>query len=179
MRTPGPHNDLRDQHESWSMSYLVTPKVIAMRRALMRKDLTSILVMVIPLVSGSEASQLEAAMFTWYEQGRLAIVEGKSLKPITSNDIDGKIGAMLDKCETNISQASWMNLDVWRRLSEKVNSLQSQGLDLMATLARNISTRCELWARREITRDGWQPIKGWCCRLYWWYLGFERRRVRS
>ncbi|MFA0373020.1 flagellar hook-associated protein FlgK, partial [Vibrio sp. 10N.222.54.F6] len=93
------------------------------------------------LVSGSEASQLKLVDgLPDTHQRRLAIVEGKSLKPITSNDIDGKIGAMLDMRDEHIPDI----MDELGRLatafSEKVNSLQSQGLDLNGNVGQDIFT---------------------------------------
>ncbi|WP_456341122.1 FlgK family flagellar hook-associated protein, partial [Vibrio cyclitrophicus] len=89
----------------------------------------------------SEASQLKMVDgLPDVHQRRLAIIEGKSLKPITSSDIDGKIGAMLDMRDDHIPEV----MDELGRLatafSHKVNELQSQGLDLNGNVGKNLFT---------------------------------------
>ncbi|KOO12533.1 flagellar biosynthesis protein FlgK, partial [Vibrio xuii] len=57
------------------------------------------------LVSGTEASQL--TMINGYpdvHERRLAMVEGKGIKAITTKDIDGKLGSMLSMRDEKIPQ---------------------------------------------------------------------------
>ena len=153
MRTPGPHNDLRDQHEklinelSGYTKVTVTPRSNA-------EGFNVHIGNGHTLVSGSEASQLKLIDgLPDTHQHRLAIVEGKSLKAITSNDIDGKIAALLDMRDKHIPDI----MDELGRLatvfSEKVNSLQSQGLDLNGNVGQDIFTdvNSELVAKSRIT----------------------------
>ncbi|POB71434.1 flagellar hook-associated protein FlgK, partial [Vibrio vulnificus] len=93
------------------------------------------------LVSGTEASQLK--MIDGYpdvHQRRLAIYEGKSLKPIKSVGLDGKLGAMLDMRDNQIPHV----MDELGRMaagfSDEVNKLQKQGLDLRGNIGGLIFT---------------------------------------
>lgn len=83
------------------------------------------------MVSGTEASQLK--MIDGYpdtHQWRLAMVEGKGIKAITSKDMGGKIGALFNMRDNEIPNV----LDEIGRLATSfsygVNKLQRQGLDL-------------------------------------------------
>ncbi|CAH6936582.1 Flagellar hook-associated protein flgK [Vibrio chagasii] len=156
MRTPGPHNDLRDQHEklinelSGYTKVTVTPRSNA-------EGFNVHIGNGHTLVSGSEASQLKMVDgLPDAHQRRLAIVEGKSLKPITSSDIDGKIGAMLDMRDEHIPAI----MDELGRLatafSYKVNALQEQGLDLNGNVGKNLFTdvNSELVAKSRVTASG-------------------------
>ncbi len=140
MRTPGPHNDLMDQHEKLVNELSNYTKVTVTPR----KNAEGFNVHIgngHTLVSGTEASQLK--MIDGYpdvHQQRLAMVEGKGIKPIKSDGIDGKIGALLDMRDEHIPQL----LDEMGRLatgfSYQVNQLQSQGLDLNGNVGKDIFT---------------------------------------
>ncbi|EKO3510301.1 flagellar hook-associated protein FlgK [Vibrio fluvialis] len=140
MRTPGPHNDLMDQHEKLVAELSQYTKVTVTPR----KNAEGFNVHIgngHTLVSGTEASQLK--MIDGYpdiHQRRLAMVEGKGIKPITARDIGGKIGALMDMRDKHIPGL----LDEIGRLatsfSFEVNKLQHQGLDLRGDIGSDIFT---------------------------------------
>ncbi len=140
MRTPGPHNDLMDQHEKLVAELSQYTKVTVTPR----KNAEGFNIHIgngHTLVSGTEASQLK--MIDGYpdvHQRRLAMVEGKALKPITARDIGGKIGALMDMRDKHIPGL----LDEIGRLatsfSYEVNRLQHQGLDLRGDIGADIFT---------------------------------------
>ncbi len=129
MRTPGPHNDLMDQHEKLIKELSEYTKVTVTPR----KNSEGFNVHIgngHTLVSGTEASQLKMIDGSPdVHQRRLAMVEGGGIKAIKSDDIDGKIGALLKMRDEHIPQV----MDELGRLatafSSEVNHLQSQGLD--------------------------------------------------
>lgn len=153
MRTPGPHNDLLDQHEKLITELSEYTKVTVTPR----KNAEGFNVHIgngHTLVSGTEASQLK--MIDGYpdvHQRRLAMVEGAAVKAIKSDDIDGKIGAMLEMRDQHIPQL----LDEMGRLatgfSYQVNQLQSQGLDLNGKIGKDIFTdvNSELVAKSRVS----------------------------
>lgn len=134
MRTPGPHNDLMDTHEKLVAELSEYTKVTVTPR----KNAEGFNIHIgngHTLVSGTEASELK--MIDGYpdvHQRRLAMIEGKGIKAITTKDIDGKIGAMLSMRDDKIPQL----MDELGRLatsfSYQVNKLQSQGLDLRGNI---------------------------------------------
>ena len=89
-------------------------------------------------------------------QRRLAIVEGKAIKPITSADIDGKIGSMLDMRDEHIPEVMDELGRMATALSYHVNELQSQGLDLNGNVGRNLFTdvNSELVAKSRVVTSG-------------------------
>lgn len=90
MRTPGPHNDLMDQHEKLIKELSEYTKVTVTPR----KNSEGFNVHIgngHTLVSGTEASQLKMIDGSPdVHQRRLAMVEGGGIKAIKSDDIDGK-----------------------------------------------------------------------------------------
>lgn len=134
MRTPGPHNDLMDTHEKLVAELSEYTKVTVTPR----KNAEGFNIHIgngHTLVSGTEASELK--MIDGYpdvHQRRLAMIEGKGIKAITTKDIDGKIGAMLSMRDEKIPEL----MDELGRLatsfSYEVNKLQSQGLDLRGNI---------------------------------------------
>ncbi|MET2899596.1 flagellar hook-associated protein FlgK [Vibrio rotiferianus] len=152
MRSPGPHNDLMDQHEKLIKELSDYTKVTVTPR----KNAEGFNVHIgngHTLVSGTEASQLK--MIDGYpdvHQRRLAMVEGGGIKPIKSDDIDGKIGAMLSMRDEQIPYI----MDELGRLatafSHEVNQLQSQGLDLYGNVGELIFTdvNSELLAKSRV-----------------------------
>ncbi len=140
MRTPGPHNDLMDRHEKLVNELSEYTKVTVTPR----KNNEGFNVHIgngHTLVSGTEASQLK--MIDGYpdvHQHRLAMLEGKGIKPITSKDIDGKMGAMLDMRDKQIPYLMDQLGKMATTFSYEVNALQSQGLDLTGEIGANIFT---------------------------------------
>ncbi|UUM31271.1 flagellar hook-associated protein FlgK [Vibrio japonicus] len=130
MRTPGPHNDLMDQHEQLINELSEYTKVTVTPR----KNSEGFNVHIgngHTLVSGTEASQL--TMIDGQpdvHQRRLAMVEGKGIKAITTKDIDGKVGAMLSMRDEKIPQIMDELGKLATAFSHDINELQSQGLDL-------------------------------------------------
>ncbi|MDE1253741.1 flagellar hook-associated protein FlgK [Vibrio aestuarianus] len=140
MRTPGPHNDLMDQHEKLVAELSEYTKVTVTPR----KNAEGFNIHIgngHTLVSGTEASQLK--MIDGYpdvHQRRLAMVEGQGIKPITPKDIDGKIGALLDMRDKHIPYLMDELGRMANSFSYEVNKLQSQGLDLRGNVGRAIFT---------------------------------------
>lgn len=130
MRTPGPHNDLMDQHEQLINELSEYTKVTVTPR----KNAEGFNVHIgngHTLVSGTEASQL--TMINGYpdvHERRLAMVEGKGIKAITTKDIDGKLGSMLSMRDEKIPQIMDELGKLAVAFSHDINQLQSQGLDL-------------------------------------------------
>lgn len=140
MKTPGPHNDLMDKHDKLIKELSEYTKVTVTPR----KNAEGFNVHIgngHTLVSGTEASQL--TMIDGdpdVHQHRLAMIEGKSVKAITTKDIDGKIGALLQMRD---EQIPYIQDEVGRMsasLALKVNQLQSQGMDLNGHVGRNLFT---------------------------------------
>ncbi|MYM57839.1 flagellar hook-associated protein FlgK [Vibrio sp. OCN044] len=134
MRTPGPHNDLMDTHEKLIAELSEYTKVTVTPR----KNAEGFNVHIgngHTLVSGTEASQL--TMIDGYpdvHQHRLAMIEGKGLKAITTRDIDGKIGAMLSMRDEKIPYLMDELGRMTTAFSHDINQLQSQGLDLRGNI---------------------------------------------
>ncbi|CAE6890665.1 flagellar hook-associated protein FlgK [Vibrio sp. B1FLJ16] len=153
MRSPGPHNDLMDQHEKLVNELSEYTKVTVTPR----KNAEGFNVHIgngHTLVSGTEASQLK--MIDGYpdvHQQRLAMVEGKGIKAIKSDDIDGKIGALLDMRDEHIPQLLDEMGRVAMGFSYKVNQLQSQGLDLNGNVGKDMFTdvNSDLVAKSRVT----------------------------
>ncbi|MDF2154952.1 flagellar hook-associated protein FlgK [Vibrio sp. CAU 1672] len=140
MRTPGPHNDLMDQHEKLVTELSEYTKVTVTPR----KNAEGFNVHIgngHTLVSGTEASQLK--MIDGYpdvHQRRLALVEGDGIKAIKSDDMDGKIGAMLEMRDKHIPQLLDEMGRVATGFSYKINQLQKQGLDYNGEIGEDIFT---------------------------------------
>ena len=134
MRTPGPHNDLMDQHEKLISELSQYTKVTVTPR----KNAEGFNVHIgngHTLVSGTESSELK--MIDGYpdvHQRRLAMIEGKGIKAITSKDMDGKIGAMLSMRDEKIPYLMDQLGKLATSFSHEVNTLQSQGLDLRGNI---------------------------------------------
>ncbi|ELA8362807.1 TPA: flagellar hook-associated protein FlgK [Vibrio alginolyticus] len=140
MRTPGPHNDLMDQHEKLVTELSEYTKVTVTPR----KNAEGFNVHIgngHTLVSGTEASQLK--MIDGYpdvHQRRLAMVEGDGIKAIKSDDMDGKIGALLEMRDKHIPQLQDEMGRLATGFSYKINQLQSQGLDLNGKIGKDVFT---------------------------------------
>ncbi|KJY81730.1 flagellar hook protein FlgK [Vibrio galatheae] len=140
MRTPGPHNDLMDTHEKLVAELSEYTKVTVTPR----KNAEGFNIHIgngHTLVSGTEASELK--MIDGYpdvHQRRLAMIEGKGIKAITTKDIDGKIGAMLTMRDEKIPQIMDELGKLATSFSFEVNKLQSQGLDLRGNIGGLIFT---------------------------------------
>ncbi|EGU31994.1 flagellar hook-associated protein FlgK [Vibrio scophthalmi] len=140
MRNPGPHNDLMDRHEKLIGELSEYTKVTVTPRA-NREGFNVHIGNGHMLVSGTEASTLALVDgFPDAQQQRLAMIEGKGIKPISSKDIDGKIGAMLDMRDNKVP----FLLDEIGKLavgfSNAVNHLQTQGLDLKGQIGAEMFT---------------------------------------
>jgi flagellar hook-associated protein 1 FlgK len=140
MRTPGPHNDFMDQHEKLINELSEYTKVTVTPR----KNAEGFNVHIgngHTLVSGTEASKL--TMIDGYpdvHERRLAMIEGKGIKAITTKDIDGKLGAMLSMRDEKIPQIMDELGKMAASFSYDVNKLQSQGLDLRGNIGGLIFT---------------------------------------
>ncbi len=140
MRTPGPHNDLMDQHETLIKELSEFTKVTVTPR----DNAEGFNVHIgngNTLVSGSESSQLK--MIPGHpdvHQRRLAIYEGSAIKAVTSKDLDGKLGAMLDMRDNQIPYVMDQLGRMATALSYDVNNLQRQGLDLRGNIGGLVFT---------------------------------------
>ncbi len=140
MKVPGPHNDLMDKHEKLVAELSQYTKVTVTPR----KNSEGFNILIgngHTLVSGTESSQLK--MIDGYpdvKQHRLAMVEGNAVKPISSKDIGGKMGALLANRDEHIPAL----MDEIGRLatafSYEVNKLQTQGLDLNGNVGKGLFT---------------------------------------
>ncbi|SKA48432.1 flagellar hook-associated protein FlgK [Enterovibrio nigricans] len=91
------------------------------------------------LVSGLSSSELKTVPgVPDHQKRRLALVEGKTLKPIDNADIRGRLGAMFEYRDSTLGQAR----DELGRLSAgfalSINELQSQGFDLAGNVGTDI-----------------------------------------
>ncbi|AUI85576.1 flagellar hook-associated protein FlgK [Vibrio azureus] len=140
MRTPGPHNDLMDKHEKLIKELSEYTKVTVTPR----KNAEGFNVHIgngHTLVSGTEASQLKMIDgFPDVHQRRLAMVEGGGIKAIKSDDINGKIGALLKMRDEHIPQIMDELGRVSVGFSEQVNHLQTQGLDHNGAVGKALFT---------------------------------------
>ncbi|ENM5920424.1 flagellar hook-associated protein FlgK [Vibrio mimicus] len=144
MRVPGPHNDLMDKHEKLVAELSQYTKVTVTQR----KNGEGFNIHIgngHTLVSGTEASQLRVIDgFPDTQQHRLAMIEGKAIKPISARDIGGKMEAILDMRDKHIPYL----MDEVGRLaisfSHEVNTLQSQGLDLRGNVGGPLFTDVNL-----------------------------------
>ncbi|MDN3609364.1 flagellar hook-associated protein FlgK [Vibrio ostreicida] len=130
MRTPGPHNDLLDEFEKLVTELSDYTKVTVTNRN-KAEGFNIHIGNGHTLVSGTEASQLK--MIDGYpdvHQRRLAMVEGKGIKAITTKDIDGKLGSMLTMRDEQIPDLLDQLGKMATAFSHDINQLQSQGLDL-------------------------------------------------
>ncbi|WP_260259075.1 flagellar hook-associated protein FlgK [Vibrio intestinalis] len=140
MRTPGPHNDLMDTHEKLVAELSEYTKVTVTPRT-NREGFNVHIGNGHTLVSGTEASQLAIVDgFPDAQQKRLAMIEGQGIKPITSRDMDGKIGAMLDMRDEKIPYLMDELGKLSIAFSHEVNHLQSQGLDLKGNVGSELFT---------------------------------------
>ncbi|MCJ2377355.1 flagellar hook-associated protein FlgK [Vibrio sp. ZSDZ34] len=140
MKVPGPHNDLMDRHENLIRELSEYTKVTVTPRG-NSEGFNVHIGNGHTLVSGAEASQLKMIDgVPDVHQRRLAMVEGKGIKAIKTDDIGGKIEAMLELRDEQIPNV----MDELGRLaasfSYEVNKLQGQGLDLNGEVGGNIYT---------------------------------------
>ncbi len=140
IRHNGTPNDLMDKHDKLVAELSEYTKVTVTPRS-NREGFNIHIGNGHTLVSGAEASTLALIEGTPdVHQRRLAMIEGKGVKAITSNDIDGKLGAMLDMRDNKIPHI----LDELGKMSigfaDSVNYLQSQGLDLKGNVGQNMFT---------------------------------------
>lgn len=140
MRTPGPHNDLMDQHEKLVAELSEYTKVTVTPR----KNAEGFNIHIgsgHTLVSGTEASQMK--MVDGYpdvSQRRLAMIEGKGIKTITTEDIGGKLSALFTMRDKHIPYLMDELGRMATSFSYEVNKLQSQGLDLRGNVGRALFT---------------------------------------
>ncbi|MDQ2163290.1 MULTISPECIES: flagellar hook-associated protein FlgK [Vibrio] len=140
MRTPGPHNDLMDQHEKLVAELSEYTKVTVTPR----KNAEGFNIHIgsgHTLVSGTEASQMK--MVDGYpdvSQRRLAMIEGKGIKIITTEDIGGKLSALFTMRDKHIPYLMDELGRMATSFSYEVNKLQSQGLDLRGNVGRALFT---------------------------------------
>ncbi|MGY3570437.1 flagellar hook-associated protein FlgK [Vibrio sp. SCSIO 43135] len=140
MRTPAPHNDLKDQHDELVNELSQYTKVTVTTRQ-NNEGYNVHIGNGHTLVSGTEASQL--AVMDGYpdvHKRRLAMVEGKGIKAITAKDIGGNIGAILDMRDEHIPQVMDQMGLLSTAFAHEVNKLQSQGLDLRGNVGGLIFT---------------------------------------
>lgn len=140
MKTPGPHNDLMDRHDQLvnELSELTNVSVIPRQNG---KGYNILIGSGHTLVSGTESSQMK--MVDGYpdpKQLRLAMTEGLGTKVISSKDIGGKIGSLLDMRDKHIPAVLDEIGRMATSISFDVNNIQHQGLDLNGDIGKNIFT---------------------------------------
>jgi flagellar hook-associated protein 1 FlgK len=144
MKTPGPHNDLMDQHDTLVKDLSELTKVTVVPR-LNGKGFNILIGNGHTLVSGTESSQLKMIDgLPDVKQRRLAMVEGTGIKAISARDIGGKIGSLIDMRDEHIP---FLLDEIGRMatsLSSDVNDLQQQGLDLYGNVGKNMFTDINL-----------------------------------
>ncbi|WP_117236493.1 flagellar hook-associated protein FlgK [Vibrio maerlii] len=140
MKTPGPHNDLMDNHEKLVAELSQYTKVTVTPRG-NAEGFNVHIGNGHTLVSGTEASQL--AMVNGnpdVHQRQLAMVEGKGVKAIKSDSMDGQIGALMKMRDEHIP---YLKDELGRMaisFSASVNALQEQGLDHNGNVGENLFT---------------------------------------
>ncbi|OLQ85118.1 flagellar hook-associated protein FlgK [Vibrio ponticus] len=140
MRSPGPHVDLMDQHESLVRELSEYTKVTVTPRS-NREGFNIHIGNGNTLVSGAESSTLTLVDgMPNARQRRLAMIEGEGIKAITSNDIDGKIGSMLNMRDEKIPYLMDELGKMAIGFANAVNHLQSQGLDLKGNVGEEMFT---------------------------------------
>ncbi|MDG3088791.1 flagellar hook-associated protein FlgK [Vibrio hannami] len=140
MRTPGPHNDLMDTHEKLVKELAEYTKVTVTPR----KNAEGFNIHIgngHTLVSGTEASTLLMVDGEPDAQQRqLAMIEGKGLKTIKHDGLDGKMGSLLKLRDEYVPYVQ----DELGRLSTafsfEINELQAHGLDLYGNVGKNLFT---------------------------------------
>ncbi|CAH0525156.1 flagellar hook-associated protein FlgK [Vibrio hippocampi] len=138
MRTPGPHNDLMDNHEKLIRELSQYTKVTI--TPTQHEDGFNVHIgNGHTLVAGSEASQLKMIEGSPdVHQRRLAMVEGRAIKPIHSTEIGGKLESMF---KFRDEELPYIHDELGRLATTfafEVNKLQNQGLDLDGQVGANI-----------------------------------------
>ncbi len=140
MRTPGPHNDFRDEHERLVKELAEYTKVTITPR----KNNEGFNVHIgngHTLVSGTEASQLTLLPGKPDpKQLRIGMVEGNGIKAIKHDGLNGKLAAYLKARDESIPYVMNELGRIATAMSFGVNKLQSQGLDLRGDIGKNIFT---------------------------------------
>ncbi|GLQ71406.1 flagellar hook-associated protein FlgK [Vibrio penaeicida] len=140
MRTPGPHNDFRDEHERLINELAQYTKVTVTPR----KNNEGFNVHIgngHTLVSGTEASQLTLLPGKPDpQQLRIGMVEGKGVKAIKHDGLNGKLSAFLKARDESIPNVMSELGRIATAMSFGVNKLQSQGLDLRGDIGKNVFT---------------------------------------
>ncbi len=140
MKTPGPHNDLMDNHEKLVAELSQYTKVTVTPRG-NAEGFNVHIGNGHTLVSGTEASQL--AMVNGNpdpHQRQLAMVEGNGIKAIKSDAMDGQIGSLIKMRDEHIP---YLKDELGRMaisFSASVNALQEQGLDHNGDVGQDLFT---------------------------------------
>jgi flagellar hook-associated protein 1 len=156
MKTPGPHNDLMDQHEKLVNKLAELTKVTVVPRHNGR-GFNILIGNGHTLVSGTEASQIKMIDGSPDpKQRRLAMVEGKGIKAISARDIGGKIGALIDMRDKHIPTLLDQVGRIATALSFDVNKLQKQGLDLRGDVGQDMfsDVNSERMAKSRVVAKG-------------------------
>ncbi len=130
MRTPGPHNDLMDTYEKLIKELSEYTKVTVTTRG-NNEGFNVHIGSGHTLVSGTESSKLTMVDGNPDAgQRKLALIEGKGLKVIKNEGIDGRIGSLFKMRDELIPYVQDELGRVATSISYGVNELQAQGLDL-------------------------------------------------
>ncbi|WED21084.1 flagellar hook-associated protein FlgK [Vibrio sp. JC009] len=140
MKTPGPHNDLMDTHERLVKELSEYTKVTVTPR----KNNEGFNVHIgngHTLVSGTEASTLVMVDGEPDAQQRqLAMIEGKGLKQIKHDGIDGKMAALFRTRDELVPNVQDELGRLATAFSYEINELQAHGLDLRGDVGADIFT---------------------------------------
>ncbi|KDM93040.1 flagellar hook-associated protein FlgK [Photobacterium galatheae] len=131
LKTPngGADNDLMDKHQTLINELSTYTKVTVTRK---NTETFNVLIGTgHTLVSGTHASELKMIDGDPDpQQTRLAVVAGKSLKAISSDDIGGKLASLFEYRDKTLPQVMDELGKMAVGFTDSVNQLQSQGLDL-------------------------------------------------
>ncbi|UIP28699.1 flagellar hook-associated protein FlgK [Photobacterium sp. TLY01] len=131
LKTPagGADNDLMDRHQQLINELSTYTKV-----TVTRKNAETFNVLIgsgHTLVSGTHSSELQMINGDPDpQQTRLAVVAGKSLKAISSDDVGGKLASLFEYRDKTLPQVMDELGKMTIGFTESVNQLQAQGLDL-------------------------------------------------
>ncbi|UTM58076.1 flagellar hook-associated protein FlgK [Photobacterium sp. CCB-ST2H9] len=141
LKTPnsGANNDLMDRHQSLINELSTYTKVTVTRK---NTETFNVLIGTgHTLVSGTHASELKMIDGDPDpQQTRLAVVAGKSLKAISSDDIGGKLASLFEYRDKTLPKVMDELGKMAIGFTDSVNQLQSQGLDLNGRVGETMFT---------------------------------------
>ena len=140
MRTPGPHNDLMDTHEKLINELAEYTKVTLTRRE-NNEGFNVHIGNGHTLVSGTEASTLTMVHGSPdANQRQLALIEGKGIKAITKDGLDGRLASLFEMRDELVPFVQDELGRLSTALAYEVNELQAHGLDMRGDVGKRMFT---------------------------------------